>query len=338
MQHVQGTAGPGEAHNWERLLLEDPLLAEAAEGMRMPGALEGAAHLDRARPVARSGGGWRWILGVVALLSVAVSFHLVTRVAIPAHAPVQPTAPGQNITQHEPVVEEQDQQGRTVVLDEAAFKSVVDEPFRKPAPATTPPVDRSIPTERLTGRQVGPAVPDGPSAKPVRAPRANRQLHYLHDLKIIHPREIHPPKPVQDVHDRHVPAQDAAAQEARKRADEQRYMDYLAFMDVALGHVARNDHARGLEELRFLLDQYPEDVNALFYAGLCSYHLDKLAAARRLLHGAATHAVDVFEEEATWYHALTLDALGETEAAREAFGRIVASEGFYAERAKERLR
>ena len=107
-------------------------------------------------------------------------------------------------------------------------------------------------------------------------------------------------------------------------------------MDEALGRFAENDHKGCLDDLRFLLAQYPDDVNALFYGGLCAYNLGMYDRARALLHRAATHPVDVFNEEAAWYHALTLERLG-ADGALDAFVRISANEGFYAEQARQHL-
>ena len=114
-------------------------------------------------------------------------------------------------------------------------------------------------------------------------------------------------------------------------------LHYNAFMDDALDKFVRNDHKGCLEELRFLLNQYPDDVNALFYAGLCSYNLGLNVRAKDFLHRAATHPVDVFDEEAQWYYALTLERIGDRDAAQDAFDRISQQGGFYAPRAAEKV-
>ena len=104
-----------------------------------------------------------------------------------------------------------------------------------------------------------------------------------------------------------------------------------------MARFGRNEHLGCLDDIRFLLTPYPDDVNALFYAGLCSYNLGLYKRARTFLHRAATHSVDVFDEEATWYHALTLEKLGDQQAAQESFARIAASGGFYAAAASARI-
>ena len=106
--------------------------------------------------------------------------------------------------------------------------------------------------------------------------------------------------------------------------------------DDALGSFVKNDHKGCLDDLRFLLDQHPDDVNALFYSGLCAYNLGLYDRARGFLQRAAGHPVDVFDEEAAWYYALTLDRLKDP-GAHDAFQRIANGDGFYSELAKGRI-
>ncbi len=163
-------------------------------------------------------------------------------------------------------------------------------------------------------------------------------LLFPHDLKLVHPEELYPYEPGVFLEMQSVSAAYPDRKTEQSNSEKQRSMAYTVYMDRALGQFSDADHRACLKSLNFLLEQYPNDVNALFYAGLCSYNLALYERARQFLHRAATHQVDSFYEEATWYHALTLDRLGEQEAAQEAFARIAAEQGFYATRAMERLR
>jgi hypothetical protein len=161
------------------------------------------------------------------------------------------------------------------------------------------------------------------------------QLLYLHDLKVVHPRALYAREPLLEVEPGGVDARYADRDQQRQARGSEQHMLYTAYLDEAMAHFARTHHKEALAELRFLLTQYPDDVNALFYAGLCAYNLGLNDRARSFLHRTATHPVDAFDEEATWYHALTLQRAGERQAAQEAFARIAAGGGFYAERAAE---
>ncbi|MCC6540686.1 MAG: hypothetical protein IT225_00545 [Flavobacteriales bacterium] len=116
---------------------------------------------------------------------------------------------------------------------------------------------------------------------------------------------------------------------------QERHIAYLTYMDEALGKFVRKGC---LAELEHLLAQYPDDVNALFYAGLCSYNMGKSTRAERFLDRAARHRFHAFDEEADWYHALAMERSGEQGSAQAAFARIAAGNGFYAARAQEHVR
>ena len=160
---------------------------------------------------------------------------------------------------------------------------------------------------------------------------------YLHDLKLVDPSELYTTDPILTNGPEHLTADlpDEAARE--QRTEQQRFLRYTPFMEVAMAKFSRNDHRGCLEELRFLLAQYPNDVNALFYAGLCCYNLGMYTKAEKFLERAATHSISAFDEEAVWYNALAMERNGKKDSAKAIFQRIAREGGFYAERALERL-
>jgi hypothetical protein len=107
-------------------------------------------------------------------------------------------------------------------------------------------------------------------------------------------------------------------------------------MDEALSGIVQGDHKRTLNDLRFLLRQYPDDVNALFYAGLCSYSLGLPERAEGYFRRVMAHPVDSFDEEAAWYNALSVMQRSPGEA-RPLLEGIATDGGFYADRARQRL-
>jgi len=346
--YLAGTLSPAEAHAVERAMEADPFLREAIEGLEQAEAPVALRALDRARPSFApppAPGKGPWFVGgaVVGMLLLAGGW-LVLSPLLEQRAPAKdmPQEPVAAVPM--PAAPEAPAQGLPDLAEIAAAEEQP-EPMRighradeRPArPAPPPPVAREAGPEPLRGITPATADPEAPAAKPAKARRPSRKLLFPHDLKLVHPEELYPFEPKVDPGELNVSARFSDRREQQTGAEPQRLMRYTEFMEAALGRFARNEHKACLEDLRFLLEQYPDDVNALFYAGLCSYNLALYARARTFLHRAATHPVDSFEEEATWYHALTLERLGEHEAAREAFDRIANHGGFYAERAKARL-
>jgi tetratricopeptide (TPR) repeat protein len=202
----------------------------------------------------------------------------------------------------------------------------------EPFVAGTP---REIP-EQLEPHATIPVTPALEGPRTGNTPRSSRQLLYLHDLKLVHPDEIYadreqllaPPGGVPA--DRSGPGQDPQSLDSRA-------VPYVDFMDDLLGSFSRGDHRTALADLRELLSQHPDDVNGLFYAGLCCYNLGMFDRAAYFFDRAAHHPINTFDEEAAWFHALSVDQRGEPGDATELFRSIADQGGFYAERAKARL-
>lgn len=337
--YVQGRLTAAEQHAVERALEADPLLRDAVDGLREPGSLEAMHNLGHLRPKHGGPSSWApWVAGILAIAVVGVLLW-------PEDAPAPTSVAERPVA---PVPVPQIDLGSSPIA-ENEFKAAVEPPVaeqigrpqRTPGTITDPAVsvDRRTDVEPLADRRPDPSTlarPEPP--RPLRgSTRTSVQLIYLHDLKLVHPKELYAKDLLLTVPPGGV---DASHADRRIQQQEQRgvrNLAYTTFMDEAMGRFARADDRGCLEELSFLLTQYPDDPNALFYAGQCTYNLGLYERARHYLHRAATHPIDVFHEEATWYHALTLERLGDHTAAREAFGRIVAQGGFYAERASEKL-
>ena len=221
------------------------------------------------------------------------------------------------------------------VVPEASPPEARDLHDRAVAMDTTVPRERGV--EPLAGRTIEPPLPDPAPPRPLRAVRSGRRLVFLHDLKLVDPSELYPVDPLVNAGPKGVDARfaDRSSQEAAR--EPLRTMRYLDFMDRALGRFAQHDHRATLQELEFLLKQYPDDVNARFYAAICDYQLGRYTEALEGFSRVATHEVDSFAEEARWYRALSTERAKGKETARALYQAVADGGGFYADRARERL-
>lgn len=178
--------------------------------------------------------------------------------------------------------------------------------------------------------------PDDSMHVPIQ-PRDSRQLVFLHDLKLVHPDELYGDE-LPAISDLGVSARyaDKAQQDAAE--PETSPIPYLDHFDGAMAAFARNDHKAALTDLRIVLSQYPNDVNALFYAGLSCYNLGMFSKAQRYFERTADHPISTFDEEARWYYALCVERTEGREAARRFFEQVVMGKGFYAAQALERMK
>ena len=98
------------------------------------------------------------------------------------------------------------------------------------------------------------------------------------------------------------------------------------------------NYAKSLSFFAILLDLNKKDVNALFYSGLSYYHTDKAQYAITMLDRVLENENNVFHQEAEWYKALALIKKNDKEAAKELLLKINAKQGFYADKAGDKLK
>ncbi|MFN8351989.1 MAG: hypothetical protein U0U25_11040 [Flavobacteriales bacterium] len=328
-RYLRGELSATERHAVERAIEQDPLLRDALEGAAVPGGMAGMEQLRAHRPPVTNGVRWPWLLGGALLVAGAAWLLWPASQADPVAKAPDPEVP---VTVEERVAFAQEVEEATPLPPAEQVGPAAMERFIERDAAR---IEREPPPARMDPK--GTAVERGtPVAAPggLRMHREGRRLMFLHDLKAVDPVELYPPDRLLQVRVGAVeaPYADAPSQsQARATAPVMAYRDFL---DEALGRFAAGDRRGCLEDLFFLLDQYPEDVNALFYAGLCAYELGLSERALLYLQRARDHRVDSFREEAAWYHALALFRSQGVEVARTELQAVADAGGFYAARAK----
>jgi hypothetical protein len=340
-RYLRGDLPLAERHAVELQLESDPLLREAMEGAAMPGALEAMEQLRTQRP---GGGGSAvkyWIAGSVGALSVVALLWWtggskeeppVAVVPPPAEAPSTPVTVEDRQAFAQEVID-----AKPVPADAQVGHGV---PERFIAEVPSPSVERIASPDKL--EPVPTAVEPKPEPMPapveVKADRHGRQLLFLYDLKLVAPSEMYANDPLLMLDQRAVDAShaDAQARDAARKATVA--LPYADFMDEAMRKYAKGDRQGCIEDLFFLLRQHPDDVNALFYAGLSAYELGLNDRAINYLDRAQHHAIDIFEEEAQWYHALAVDRGRGRAEALPLIRQVAERKGFYAPRAAALLK
>ncbi|MBS1943392.1 MAG: hypothetical protein JST38_21220 [Bacteroidetes bacterium] len=332
-QYVQGRLTGAERHAVELWVEQDPLLGEAVEGLQQPGAL---MHLAQLKPPASGRSGpWRVPLILAALVSAGTGAWFALRSPEKPLA-IQPANAAALVREPLPAAVESTLQ---VVHAELSAIPGKDLPVPLPnaverfhlLPSNAPAPKRDVPG-RMAARPVHLDRAAGQS-EPLNTalPLESRQLVFLHGLKLVRPEDLQTARPIQ-LHSPGVPAnvrQDGTALEpalVRRR--------YLEYMDGVMAAVARGDNRAALDGLYPVLDQWPDDVNAQFYAGLACYRSGLHVRAQYWFHAASANPVDSFAEEARWYAALSLMEAEGIDAAIPALDRIAREGGFYAKQAQ----
>lgn len=113
------------------------------------------------------------------------------------------------------------------------------------------------------------------------------------------------------------------------------YMDYL---DKSLNYTNRGKWKQALSRFNEILKNYPDDVNARFYAGWCYYNLGQYDDACVNFSACLQLEFSNFNDEAEWYLAESRLAKGDKNSAKELFIKIRDQKGFYSKQAEKVLK
>lgn len=117
-----------------------------------------------------------------------------------------------------------------------------------------------------------------------------------------------------------------------------KYIPYKDFLMEGLTKFSKNDYKGALGHLLTIQQQYPDDVNASFYSGLCYYNLGKTRQAITMFDKTIENSISTFKEESEWYKSLSLLEDGKKSDAKELMKKIESEGGFYAKAAREKLK
>ena len=113
------------------------------------------------------------------------------------------------------------------------------------------------------------------------------------------------------------------------------YMDYI---DKTMAFVSKGKWKQSLQRLQIVLETYPDDVNAHFYAGLCLYNLQQYEEAKTHFATCLQLNFSNFNEEASWHLAQSFLANGEKNSAKELLVAIRDQKGYYSKQAEKLLK
>ncbi|WP_430403972.1 tetratricopeptide repeat protein [Fluviicola sp.] len=113
------------------------------------------------------------------------------------------------------------------------------------------------------------------------------------------------------------------------------YMDYL---EKSLNYTNRGKWKQALSRFNEIIKNYPDDVNARFYAGWCYYNLGQYSDACINFSACLQLEFSNFNDEAEWYLAESRLANGDKSSAKELFVKIKNQKGFYSRQAEKVLK
>jgi len=115
-------------------------------------------------------------------------------------------------------------------------------------------------------------------------------------------------------------------------------VSYLDYLEETLYYFSKAKYKNALKRIKIIANHYKNDLNALFYGGLCYYNLGDFSTALAEFNTILQLTEGPFTEEAQWYKAKTLIKLKKLPEAKEALAEIIMNNGYYAEQAAHLLR
>ncbi|MFM7668847.1 MAG: tetratricopeptide repeat protein [Bacteroidota bacterium] len=130
------------------------------------------------------------------------------------------------------------------------------------------------------------------------------------------------------------PANSSGKNELNSEIEEIEY-NYFSYLKEAMKLFDQKSFVLAAENFNAILITYPEDINALFYGGLCSFEQKQFIKSVALFDQARKSAFLNFKEEAEWLLLQSYSAMNDREKAKQIRNEIINGDGFYAKRAKE---
>ena len=112
---------------------------------------------------------------------------------------------------------------------------------------------------------------------------------------------------------------------------------YLEFLESALLKYKEKGYRDAIADFNLILEQYPNDANALFYKALCYYEIDRNDISLRLFEKSLNSKINTFHEESKWYRGLILKEEMQYAAAEKVLEEIVKDNGYYGVQAQKEL-
>lgn len=113
---------------------------------------------------------------------------------------------------------------------------------------------------------------------------------------------------------------------------------YIDYIDKTIRLFSRNNFKKALDRCETIIKAYPDDVNALFYGGICLYNLKEYSKAIEYFSRLIDVDFSNFDEEANWLIANCFEQTGLEEKAKKKYTQILRAGGFYANQAERKLK
>lgn len=170
-------------------------------------------------------------------------------------------------------------------------------------------------------------------------PRYNSDVIYIYDLKVSDYTNLYFGYPKKELLPGGTPVYKEHKESIVTEMEEQNESiatDQL--LKQGLRYFNKEQYQKALTYFNELHAINSNDVNALFYSALSYYNIDRFDKASTKLEELLKSNNNAFYQEAKWYLSLSESKRGNKQKAKELLEQIIAENGFYSKKAKEKIK
>lgn len=259
-------------------------------------------------------------------------------------------SPDQPLAKSTPVANSVTYEKTDIVLPEQ-IETMEELPTKQQIQAKTIQKDFTAQQKEQEQKPNAPVQIDQLPVKPIDQPEEKTQIDrelifgkeiYLRDLKIVDYRAYRsrPSITTKQITLTGTPANvgENESQELEQPVWKEVDVAYIDYLDKTMEMFMKGQNKKALTRFLVILETYPDDLNAHFYAGLCYYNLKEYSSAFDSFEKCLDSKYANFNEEAEWYMAKSLIAKGDRQAAEKILRQIIDAKGYYAKQAEKLLK
>ncbi|MEO9532681.1 MAG: CDC27 family protein [Crocinitomicaceae bacterium] len=345
-QYFAGELSPSEMHSLEKAALDDPFLQEALDGYAAnPAAIKRVKkHINNQKSANKSFFGSR-TLAIIGIASLAYITVLVInwnkQDSIVAE---NPEINEEQITHEVEVIPTEID---TFIYAEIEEQITVDEISKNQHLITELSVPDQDSVKPIQNVLIDDPLVADPDLEIIEETNSSRSLiyapaTYVEDLYVVDYRRIKRIKSNisytrYELTGVSAEFEDENARDKTELIEKEVEVPYMEYLEKSMYYFAVQTSKKALTRYLKILEQYPKDLNALFYGAHCYFNLKKYDKAleffeKEIVFEKASGMI-AFREEAQWYRAKTLIKLNRISEAKTVLDEIIGQGQFYAQEA-----
>ncbi len=333
-KYLNGELPLEEKLSFEQRMSEDPFLADAVEGYKLSGASTSDLDAIKSKIVQKNKTNRFKVFALTTGVAAAV-----TIVAIYALGLFDNNLQKQGCTSQKTILQYDYTYPENQIVD-----SVDSLPSFNPKDNTFTAEIRTMPDNVEVPESIAPLHVNRPLAIDYTLPenkldtyytlQSNHYFAYLGNFKVVDYRYDKRLNLENNIIPTNVHITEAYSKEL---FSETKQYTYVAFLEEALLKLGNNEYENAIDDFNIILDQYPNDLNAVFYKAMCYYETNDNSKSINLFDIALDNRINVFHEDAKWYSSMIFKEEKEYAAAEKVLEEIVMENGYYGVQAKQEL-